>query len=169
MKLSIVALLFVALAEAASAKWSRGHQESNGSLRGLKGKKDKKGKKAKKGKGGVFNRIAVMPICEGLEDGCEDSTETVAEIVAASDDGMMLVYSDSQLEVLGAVNIEDPENPEHIGVVVSNERKSYFWHRSNHWSSYFVVYEHMGYNDLFYLYTIISYYRKLEESPQVSP
>ena len=126
MKLSIVALLFVALAEAASAKWSRGHQESNGSLRGLKGKKDKKGKKAKKGKGGVFNRIAVMPICEGLEDGCEDSTETVAEIVAASDDGMMLVYSDSQLEVLGAVNIEDPENPEHIGVVVSNERKSYF-------------------------------------------
>ena len=133
-KLSIIALLALTLAESASAKWSKARNESNRGLRALKkdkkGKGGKKGNKGKKGKKGVFNRIAVLPICEGLEeDGCEDSTETVAEIVAASADGMMLVYSDSELEMLGAVSIEDPENPEHLGAIVSNGKKIYYEQR----------------------------------------
>lgn len=43
----------------------------------------------------LFRRIATFPICSqiDLSEGCNSDTETVAEIVAVSMDGMTLVYT----------------------------------------------------------------------------
>lgn len=43
--------------------------------------------------------------------------QTVAEIVAASEDGRLLVYTDTATGNVGFVNIEDPANPLPAGVV----------------------------------------------------
>ena len=61
-----------------------------------------------------FQRIATFPIFENSQI----DTETVAEIVAATDDGMTLVYTDSELEVLGFVDITNPHAPVAAGTVV---------------------------------------------------
>lgn len=60
-----------------------------------------------------FRRIATFPIFENTDV----NNETVAEIVAATADGNTLIYSDSQLEVAGFVDITDPANPQPAGTV----------------------------------------------------
>lgn len=59
---------------------------------------------------GSFKRIATIPNYVS-NDNLGD--ETVSEIVAATEDGMWLVYTDSPLGQLGFVDISDPANPMH--------------------------------------------------------
>ncbi len=64
----------------------------------------------------LFQRIAVFPVCENSD--CFDSNiETVAEIVAASKNGKTLVYTDSEQERLGFVDISSPKQPLPAGFV----------------------------------------------------
>ena len=41
-----------------------------------------------------FERVATMPVFLNLPAGVDPTSETVAEIVAATPDGMMVVYTD---------------------------------------------------------------------------
>lgn len=65
----------------------------------------------------VFNRIASFPVAANLPADMDAKTETSAEIVTASDDGMTLVYSDSPLGAIGFVDITDPRAPRGLGAV----------------------------------------------------
>ncbi|WP_284466560.1 esterase-like activity of phytase family protein [Diaphorobacter nitroreducens] len=62
-----------------------------------------------------FNRTATFVVCEQVGASCEDSTPTAAEIVAASEDGMTLVYTNSLKREIGFVNIADPAAPKALG------------------------------------------------------
>jgi hypothetical protein len=64
-----------------------------------------------------FNRIASFPVCSQLDANCNVDDETAAEIVAATADGMTLVYTDSPQEQLGFIDLTDPENPLAAGVI----------------------------------------------------
>lgn len=64
----------------------------------------------------VFNRIASFPISDNAPAG-KAGEETSAEIITATPDGMMLVYSDSPLEVIGMIDISDPAAPKGAGTV----------------------------------------------------
>ena len=65
----------------------------------------------------VFNRIASFPVSANIPEDTDPKSETSAEIIAASEDGMTLVYSDSPLGVIGFVDISDPRAPQPAGVV----------------------------------------------------
>ena len=65
----------------------------------------------------TFNRIATFPVCMNLDPTCNTDDETVAEIVDVSDDGMTLVYTDSEMKKLGFIDISDPSTPEPAGTV----------------------------------------------------
>ncbi|SEN58446.1 Esterase-like activity of phytase [Loktanella fryxellensis] len=54
-----------------------------------------------------FNRIASFPVASNAPDAEVSS----AEIIAATGDGMTLVYSDSPAGVIGFIDITDPANP----------------------------------------------------------
>ena len=43
-----------------------------------------------------FNRTATFAVCAQIGDSCESDTETAAEIVAASADGMTLIYQNAR-------------------------------------------------------------------------
>ena len=62
-----------------------------------------------------FNRTATFAVCAQIGSSCEDSTPTAAEIVAASEDGMTLVYTNSLKGEVGFVDIVDPANPKPLG------------------------------------------------------
>ncbi|MGD8650214.1 MAG: hypothetical protein PVJ77_27020, partial [Desulfobacterales bacterium] len=62
---------------------------------------------------GSFQRIATFPVF--LNTDVEE--ETVAEIVAATKDGKLLVYTDSETENIGFINIRNPYEPMPDGVV----------------------------------------------------
>eukprot|EP00551_Chaetoceros_affinis_P013694 CAMPEP_0203687668 /NCGR_PEP_ID=MMETSP0091-20130426/637_1 /ASSEMBLY_ACC=CAM_ASM_001089 /TAXON_ID=426623 /ORGANISM="Chaetoceros affinis, Strain CCMP159" /LENGTH=746 /DNA_ID=CAMNT_0050557067 /DNA_START=49 /DNA_END=2289 /DNA_ORIENTATION=- len=65
-----------------------------------------------------FNRISNFFVCDQIGGSCEDDDfETVAEIVAATDDGMKLVYTNSEQENLGFVDITDPSTPVPLGAL----------------------------------------------------
>lgn len=66
----------------------------------------------------VFNRIASFPVANNLPTGKDAKTETSSEIIAASEDGMMLIYSDSPLGAIGFVDIADAKAPKAGGVVM---------------------------------------------------
>ena len=55
----------------------------------------------------VFNRIASFPVFLNTSI----DTQTVAEIVAASEDGNILIYTDSEGGNAGFIDITDPANP----------------------------------------------------------
>jgi hypothetical protein len=55
----------------------------------------------------VFNRVASFPV----ELNSPEAETTSSEIIAASDDGMTLVYSDSPAGGIGFVDITDPKAP----------------------------------------------------------
>ncbi len=63
-----------------------------------------------------FNRIASFPTHLNIGDG-DQAVETSAEIIAATEDGMTLVYTDSPLGVLGRIDITDPAAPAPLGNV----------------------------------------------------
>ena len=59
----------------------------------------------------VFNRIASFPVPKNLPVDKDPATETSAEIIAATEDGMTLVYTDSPLRAIGFIDISDPKAP----------------------------------------------------------
>lgn len=61
----------------------------------------------------AFNRLASFPVYLNTDV----DTETVAEIVDVSKDGMTLVYTDSAGGTLGFVNITDPASPQPLGAI----------------------------------------------------
>ena len=64
----------------------------------------------------AFNRIASFPTHLNIGDG-DHNVATSAEIIAATADGMTLVYTDSPLGVIGRIDISDPANPKPLGNV----------------------------------------------------
>ena len=64
-----------------------------------------------------FNRTASFPVCQQLDVSCNTDTETAAEIVAASNDGLTLVYTDSPENQIGFVDITDITQPSAAGVL----------------------------------------------------
>ncbi|MCB1888060.1 MAG: esterase-like activity of phytase family protein [Rhodocyclaceae bacterium] len=65
----------------------------------------------------AFNRVASFFVCNQLGSSCESDDETAAEIVAASSDGMTLIYSNSPANSVGFVDITDPAAPAGLGGV----------------------------------------------------
>ncbi len=62
---------------------------------------------------GPFRRVASFPVFQNTDA----EQETVAEIVAVTDDGLTLIYTDSAGGTLGFVGIADPEQPTAEGYV----------------------------------------------------
>ena len=60
-----------------------------------------------------FNRIASF--ATPANNGEQSNEESSAEIIAASADGMTLIYTDSPLGVVGMIDITDPANPKPKG------------------------------------------------------
>ncbi len=64
-----------------------------------------------------FDRIASFPITANLPAGSDTKAETVAEIISASEDGKLLVYTDSPRKALGFIDIADPAQPKAGGML----------------------------------------------------
>ncbi len=62
-----------------------------------------------------FNRIASFETKLNMAEGEDTARESSAEIIAATEDGMMLVYTDSPLGVVGRIDITDPKSPQPLG------------------------------------------------------
>ena len=65
----------------------------------------------------TFNRIATFATPANMAEGEDRTRVTSAEIIAASEDGMTLIYTDSPLGVLGLIDITDPRAPKPLGNV----------------------------------------------------
>ena len=65
----------------------------------------------------AFNRIATFHVVDNLPADADPAVETVAEIVTATEDGTMLVHTDSPGNRLGLIDISDPAAPTAAGVV----------------------------------------------------
>ncbi|MFT3689088.1 esterase-like activity of phytase family protein [Paenirhodobacter sp.] len=63
-----------------------------------------------------FNRVAAFAVADNAPAGRKDAP-TSAEIIAATEDGMTLVYSDSLAKVIGLIDITDPKAPKGLGEV----------------------------------------------------
>jgi len=67
----------------------------------------------------VFNRIASIPTTNNLPTIDKTwVTQTSAEIIAATHDGNMVVYTDSPLGGIGFISIVNPAKPVAAGVVL---------------------------------------------------
>jgi hypothetical protein len=64
----------------------------------------------------MFNRIATFHVVDNLPADADPEAGTVAEIVAATPDGMTLIYTDSPGKRIGFVDITDPKSPKASGV-----------------------------------------------------
>ena len=64
-----------------------------------------------------FNRTATFTVCSQIGASCESDDTTAAEIVAASVDGMTLVYSNSPKGEIGFVDISDVKAPRALGAL----------------------------------------------------
>ncbi len=64
-----------------------------------------------------FNRIASFPVVKNIAEGADTTRETSPEIIAATADGMTLVYTDSPLAVIGMIDITNPANPAPLGAM----------------------------------------------------
>jgi len=64
-----------------------------------------------------FNRTATFAVCAQKGSSCESDDETAAEIVAASEDGMTLVYTNSPKGEVGFVDITDIHAPKALGAL----------------------------------------------------
>jgi uncharacterized protein YjiK len=58
-----------------------------------------------------FDRISGFPITANLPKDGDQKAETVAEIITASEDGKLLIYTDSPRKALGFIDITDPAQP----------------------------------------------------------
>jgi hypothetical protein len=65
----------------------------------------------------VFNRVATFPVLRNLPKDADPAKATVSEIISASEDGTLLIYTDSPREALGVVDIKDPKNPKPAGFI----------------------------------------------------
>lgn len=65
----------------------------------------------------VFNRIASFPVAANIPADKDPKSVSSAEIIAASEDGMTLVYSDSPLGAIGFIDISDAKAPKASGVL----------------------------------------------------
>jgi len=65
----------------------------------------------------VFNRIASFAVQDNRPADADRKSVTSAEIVTASEDGNMLVYSDSPLKAIGFIDITDPKAPKAGGIL----------------------------------------------------
>jgi hypothetical protein len=65
--------------------------------------------------GPYFERVATLPVYATLPDGTDPKTQTSAEIITATPDGMKLIFTDSPGERLGFVDIADPAAPKPAG------------------------------------------------------
>ncbi|RCS23677.1 esterase-like activity of phytase family protein [Phyllobacterium salinisoli] len=65
----------------------------------------------------VFNRIATFPVASNLPADADKKAATSSEIIAASEDGNTLVYSDSPYGGVGFVDITDPTKPKPGGIL----------------------------------------------------
>ncbi len=65
----------------------------------------------------VFNRIASFATPDNMAEGEDRARQSSAEIITATEDGMVLIYSDSPLGVLGLVDITDPKAPKPLGTI----------------------------------------------------
>ncbi|MGN6142935.1 MAG: esterase-like activity of phytase family protein [Mesorhizobium sp.] len=59
----------------------------------------------------MFNRIATFAVADNLPKDADARTATSSEIISASEDGNMLVYSDSPYGGIGFIDITDPKAP----------------------------------------------------------
>lgn len=64
-----------------------------------------------------FNRVSTFTVCSQVGSSCDTDTETSAEIVAASEDGNTLVYTNSPRREIGFVDITDPSAPRGLGTL----------------------------------------------------
>jgi len=63
-----------------------------------------------------FNRVAAFPVCSQVGSSCEEGDDTTAaEIVAASTDGMTLIYTNSPKGEIGFIDISNPSSPKAKG------------------------------------------------------
>ena len=64
-----------------------------------------------------FVRLSTFPACRQYETSCNTNTAAAAEIAAASEDGLTVMYTDSPGNVVGFVNITNPASPSPIGTL----------------------------------------------------
>ena len=64
-----------------------------------------------------FNRVSTFAVCSQVGASCESAATTAAEIVAASADGMTLIYSNSPKGEIGFVDITDVKAPKALGAL----------------------------------------------------
>lgn len=64
-----------------------------------------------------FSRLATLPAFLNLPEGVDPATESAAEIVTATSDGLGLVYTNSPGKALGFVDITDPKAPKPTGQI----------------------------------------------------
>lgn len=65
----------------------------------------------------MFNRIATFSVPLNLPADRDASKKTVAEIIAANEDGTLLAYTDAEQKALGLIDITTPETPKAAGFV----------------------------------------------------
>ena len=65
----------------------------------------------------VFNRISTFPVALTLPDGVDPKSETSAEIITATPDGLSLLFSDSPGKRIGIIDISDPRAPKSGGSI----------------------------------------------------
>ncbi|WP_421868409.1 esterase-like activity of phytase family protein [Pararhizobium sp.] len=65
----------------------------------------------------VFNRIASFAVAGNLPEGADAKSVTSAEIIAASEDGNTLIYSDSPNKAIGIIDITDAKAPKAGGSI----------------------------------------------------
>lgn len=64
-----------------------------------------------------FNRIATFFLCEQIDENCNTSNVTFAEIIDVSPDGQTICYIDGGPKAVGFVDVSDPRNPMAMGYV----------------------------------------------------
>ena len=62
-----------------------------------------------------FNRIAAFAVADNTPEGADKAATTSAEIIAASEDGMTLIYTDSPSGSVGLIDITEPAAPKALG------------------------------------------------------
>jgi hypothetical protein len=64
-----------------------------------------------------FNRISSFEVSSNIPVDMDSTSESSSEIIAATEDGMTLIYTDSPLEALGFIDIQDPSTPKPLGLM----------------------------------------------------
>lgn len=67
--------------------------------------------------GVYFERIAYIPAAANVPADRKKGSKSVAEIVAASEDGMMLAYTDGEQNGVGLIDLRDPAKPIAAGFI----------------------------------------------------